>query len=178
MSSNEKLLAVDFKEKRITGVMVQYYTACKTELWFFANNISYNEEDDNIQIGRLLHKNAFEREKKEVQIDNCISIDYVKNNKNEVVVHEIKKSSKLLNPVRDQVLYYIWYLKKKGIDSSAVITYPKERKTQKIILSKDEENRIEGIVDDIENIIKLPNPPTPIKKSYCKNCSYFTLCWC
>lgn len=178
MTADEMLLTDGFKEKRITGVMVQYYTSCKTELWFFANNISYNEEDDNIRIGRLLHKNSFEREKKEVQIDNCISIDYVKNGKNEIVIHEIKKSSKLLNPVRDQVLYYIWYLKRKGINSSAVITYPKERKTQKIVLTKEEENRIEQIINDIGHIIKLSSPPTPVKKTYCKNCSYFTLCWC
>jgi CRISPR-associated exonuclease Cas4 len=169
---------IDFDNNRITGVMVQYYTACKTELWFFANNISYNDEDDDIRIGRLLHKNSFENEKKEVQIDNCISIDYIKNDKKEVVIHEIKKSSKLLEPVRDQVLFYIWFLKKKGISSSAVITCPKERKKQKITLSKDEEVRIENILEDIKNIISLPRPPPPKKKLYCKKCSYFHLCWC
>ena len=109
---------IDSNNSRVTGVMVQYYTACKTELWYFANNISYNDEDENIRIGRMIHKDSFENEKKEIQIDNCISIDYVKNEKNDVVIHEIKKSSKLIEPVKDQVLFYMWYLKNKGIQYS------------------------------------------------------------
>lgn len=169
---------IDLNNSRITGVMVQYYTACKTELWYFANNISYNDEDENIRIGRLIHKDSFENEKKEIQIDNCISIDYVKNEKNDVVIHEIKKSSKLMEPVKDQVLYYMWYLKNKGIKTRAIITFPKERKKQKIILSSDDEKRIENILIDIRNIISLSSPPPPKKKLYCKRCSYFNLCWC
>ena len=36
---------------RVTGVMVQYYVACKRELWFFANQINMNYDNDDISIG-------------------------------------------------------------------------------------------------------------------------------
>lgn len=60
-------------DKRITGVMVQYYVACKTELWYFANYVEYNEEDENIRKGRLIHEESFKKEKKNIGIDNTIS---------------------------------------------------------------------------------------------------------
>lgn len=41
---------VDTSDLRITGVMVRYYAACKTELWYFASHMSYNGEDENIKM--------------------------------------------------------------------------------------------------------------------------------
>lgn len=168
------------RAKNITGVMVQYYTACKTELWYFANHISYNDEDENIKIGRLIHEESFKQQKKKnIQIDNSISIDYIKTNSGEVVIHEIKKSSRLEAPVRSQVLYYLWYLKNKGIAASAMIIYPKERRRkQALYLSKTEEENIKNSLTEINQIIRLDKPPTPSKKPYCRRCSYFELCWC
>ncbi|MGH9953636.1 MAG: CRISPR-associated protein Cas4 [Nitrososphaeraceae archaeon] len=170
----------DANDLRITGVMMQYYTACKTELWYFANHISYNDEDENIKIGRVIHEQSFNRQKKNISIDNTISIDYIKSNSaNGIVVHEIKKSSKLVEPVRMQVLYYLWYLKKKGIsNSSAIITYPKERRKEVIHISASDESTIENILSNIKQIVKEGTPPQPMKKPYCKKCSYYHLCWC
>jgi CRISPR-associated exonuclease Cas4 len=170
----------DANDLRITGVMVQYYAACKTELWYFANHISYNDEDENIKIGKVIHEQSFSRQKKNISIDSTISIDYVKSNsKNGIVIHEIKKSSKLAEPVRMQVLYYLWYLRKKGISHiSAIITYPKERRKEELHISPSEENTIENILSDIKQIVKKSTPPQPIKKPYCKKCSYYQLCWC
>jgi CRISPR-associated exonuclease Cas4 len=169
--------AIDFK---ITGVMIQYYVACKTELWYFANHISYNDEDENIKIGRFVHERSFNSLKKNILIDDTISIDYVKRNSpNGIVIHEIKKSSKLREPAKMQTLYYLWYLKKKGIpNSSATITYPKERRKEEIHISASEESTIENILFDIRQIVKESTPPQPVKKPYCKKCSYYQLCWC
>ena len=61
---------------RITGVMVQYYISCQRELWFFAHGINMNFEDENILIGRLLHETTYRREKKNILIDDTISIDF------------------------------------------------------------------------------------------------------
>lgn len=164
-------------EMRVTGVMVQYYMACKTELWFFANNIDYNEEDQNIKIGRLIHRESFKGEKKNVMIDNSIALDYVKGSSGALIVYEVKKSSRLEEPARKQVLYYLWYLKKMGIGATAMITYPKERRREQIILTKDDEIEMESIIHDIKHVVSLSRPPPPYKKPYCRKCSYFHLCW-
>ena len=48
----------------ITGVMVQYYIACKRELWFFANQINMNYNNDDISIGRHIHEKSFSRKRR------------------------------------------------------------------------------------------------------------------
>lgn len=55
---------------KVTGVMVQYYVACKRELWFFANQINMNYDNEDIQMGRLLHEKTFSREKKSINFGN------------------------------------------------------------------------------------------------------------
>lgn len=160
---------------RVTGIMVQYYKVCKRELWLFAHQINY--ESNYITWGRLIHQGSYSREKKNILIDDTISPDFLRKRGNMVVV-EIKKSSKLEEPVRYQVLYYLWYLKQKGIDAEGGIVYPKERKKEKVILTRDIEEEILQIIKDIEEIVRRSAPPEPIKKPYCKKCSYYELCWC
>lgn len=161
---------------KITGVMVQYYIACKRELWFFANHINMNYDNVCIQLGRLIHEKSFSQEKKNISIDNIISFDFIKK-KGNIVVFEIKKSSRLEEPVRWQLYYYLWYLKQKGIEAEGILTYPKERKREKVTLKKEIEERFPEILKDIESIVKEQNPPKPEKKPYCKKCTYYELCW-
>ena len=161
---------------KITGVMVQYYIACKRELWFFANHINMNYDNVYIQLGRLIHEKSFSQEKKNISIDNIISFDFIKK-KGNIVVFEIKKSSRLEEPVRWQLYYYLWYLKQKGIEAEGILTYPKERKREKVTLKKEVEERFPEILKDIESIVKEQNPPKPEKKPYCKKCTYYELCW-
>ncbi|MBD3190791.1 MAG: Dna2/Cas4 domain-containing protein, partial [Candidatus Heimdallarchaeota archaeon] len=134
---------------KITGVMVQYYATCKRELWFFAHGINQNYEDENILIGRWMHKKSFEQEKKSILIDNTISIDFIKRGK-ELLVFELKKSSKLPIGVRMQILYYLWYLKKKkGINAKGIISYPKEKRREEVVLGEMEQKRIEQALKEI-----------------------------
>ena len=162
---------------KITGVMVQYYVACKRELWFFLNQINMNYEDENIIIGRHIHEDSYSREKKNILIDETIALDYVKKEKG-ITVFEIKKSSKLEEPVRYQLYYYLYYLKhEKGIDAKGRIVYPKERKTEEVVLTPPIEKEIEEIIKGIEKIAQMDKPPEARRKPYCKRCSYYELCW-
>ena len=162
---------------RITGVMVQYYVACKRELWFFLNQINMNYDDDNIIMGRHIHKESYKREKKNIVIDGTISLDYVKK-EDGITVFEIKKSSKLEDPVRYQLYYYLYYLKKeKGVIAKGKIVYPKERKIEELELTPEVEKEIEEILSGIEEVAKMDRPPEAVRKPYCKKCSYYELCW-
>lgn len=158
----------------ITGVMVQYYKACKRELWFFAHQINMNYESDDIAVGRLIHEKSFNREKKNVNLGD-IAFDFVKEN-GEPTIYEIKKSSKLVEPVRYQLYYYLWYVKRMGTEAKGILVYPKDKKREKLRLTPKIEKEISSIVYDIPLVIAQPTPPYAQKKPYCKRCSYYELC--
>lgn len=159
---------------RISGVMVQYYIACKRELWFYANQINMNYNSDDISIGRHIHERSFSREKKNINLGN-IAFDFVKTgDKN--VIFEIKKSSKLEEPVRYQLYYYLWNAKKMGKEMDGMLVYPEEKKREKLLLTQEKEEEIKEIVQDIPNVVSQPSPPPVIIKPYCKRCTYYELC--
>jgi len=161
---------------RITGVMVQYYVACKRELWFFAHHINMNVYNELIALGRLIHEQSYADEQKSILIDDTISIDFIKKRK-DLIVFEIKKSSRLEKPVFYQLMYYLWYLKQKGIKARGYLVYPKERKRKQVVLTPEFEQEIERILNDIPNIVMQETPPPPERKPYCKRCSYYEFCW-
>lgn len=159
---------------RVTGVMIQYYVACKRELWFFSKQINMNYDNEDILIGRMIHEKSYSRNNKSINFGD-IAVDFI-NNKN-LTVFEVKKSSKLEEPVRWQLYYYLWYIKKfTGKDVNGVILYPTERKREEVKLTRDIEREIERILDDIKKIIEEKNPPPPVFKPYCRRCSYYEFC--
>lgn len=161
-------------QNHITGVMIQYFFTCHRELWFFGNRLNMNYEDENIKIGRQIQKESYNRETKDVLIDNTISIDFMEE-KN--IICEIKKSSILEKPKKMQLKYYLWYLKNnKGLELEGMLKYPSERKKVEISLSKKDEKKIEEALQKIPKILDKPNPPAPIEKPYCQNCSYYEFC--
>ena len=161
---------------KITGVMVQYYKACKRKLWFYANQINMNYEDENISIGRLIHETSYPDERKNIIIDNTIAIDFIKK-EGEQLIFEVKKSSKLKIPTLYQVYYYLWYLKnKKEININGMLVYPKEKKREEISLTPEIEKEIEFIVQDIPKILEQKTPPKAENKKYCRKCSYYEFC--
>jgi len=162
---------------KITGVAVQYYVACKRELWFFMNQINMNDFDDNILIGRYIHENTYKKEKKNIMIDDTINVDFIKNQK-EITIYEIKKSSKLEKPIKYQLYYYLYYVKHNfGIELKGKLVFPKERKVEELFLTTEVETEIEEIIKGIEEIAKMEIPPPPEKKPFCKGCSYYDFCW-
>jgi len=158
----------------ITGVMVQYYKSCPRELWFYAHQINMNYNDENVKIGKLIHEESFKGYRKDIQFGN-ISFDIVVTGKKEAII-EIKKSSKLIEPAKYQLYYYLWYAKRNGVNLTGILVYPKEKKREEINLTEDIEKEIENIIIRIKEIVSLEKPPPTIKKPYCKNCSYYELC--
>ena len=50
----------------ITGVMVQYYYTCRRELWFYANRINMNYDNDDIEIGRQIQRESYDDNRKNI----------------------------------------------------------------------------------------------------------------
>jgi CRISPR-associated exonuclease Cas4 len=77
-----------------------------------------------------------------------------------------------------QVKYYINVLEEKGITGvSGEIDYPKLREKVKVELTNADRDKLLEIKTDIERIITLSIPPEVINKPFCKQCSYYDLCY-
>lgn len=163
------------KTAKITGTQINYLFICHSKLWFFSHHLQMEHSSDLVATGKFIHENTYEREKKEIRLDE-ISIDFVR--KGDVIeLHEVKKSQKMEKAHTMQVLYYLYVLKKKGISATAVIDYPVIRQRTHIQLDELGEAEIERAILEVRSIIHLPIPPTPKRVVYCPKCAYYDLCW-
>jgi CRISPR-associated exonuclease Cas4 len=161
---------------QIAGTQVNYYFTCKRELWFFSHGIRMEQESDLVRLGKLIDESAYERKEKGFDIDGTILIDWIDSNTG--VIHEVKKSDSMEEAHRWQVLYYLWYLKRKGVTGlSGEIDYPKLRQKIQVELTPELELQMEEILGKITGVISEDCPPTRMKRSFCRTCSYFELCW-
>ncbi|AKB19485.1 CRISPR-associated protein Cas4 [Methanosarcina sp. WWM596] len=160
---------------RITGVKVNYYHICKTKLWLFSHNINLERGDDNVALGKILHEDRYKKNLKNITIDG-ISIDFVKTGKR-TEIHEIKKSKKMDAADRAQLLFYLYYLKKRGFDAVGILNYPLLNKTEKIEMNAEDEANIEREIEEIKKIV-LSSMPAPMHKKICLKCAYQEFCFC
>lgn len=86
--------------------------------------------------GKDVHEDSYGRNKKEITIDNKITLDW----REDGVIHEVKLTDKMEAAHQFQLLYYIYYLKQKGVsDLCGQIDYPKLRQTQEVFLTPEKE---------------------------------------
>ena len=83
------------------------------KLWFFANEIQLENENEDVIIGKLIDENSYSRELKHVLIDNTVNIDFIKEWK---ILHEVKKRKSIEEAGIWQLKYYIYFLKERGIN--------------------------------------------------------------
>lgn len=161
---------------KITGTEINYLYVCPRKLWFYTHGISMEQNSIKVEIGKEVHDESLKSKKTEILIDNTIRIDYIDN---ELAIHEIKLSKAMDTASKYQLLYYIYYLEKKGIGcKKGVIHYPKARKTETIEINDKDRMEIDEAIADIERIKMLKSPPKADKDKKCKSCSYYELCFC
>lgn len=166
---------------KFTGQQVKYYAFCHRRLWLFSHDIAMEKENEDVQKGTLLDENSYQREHKAINIDDRIVIDWVGHKLEDdgtLTLHEVKKSKSFDQAHRLQVLYYIFYLKKKGVVARGVIDYPLIKKTEKVELTTEAESEVERVLDGIKAVVEQPQaPPRLDNKRLCEKCAYFELCW-
>ena len=159
---------------RITVLHIYYYFVCKRKLWYFINGLSMESENEDVKLGKLLDENSYKNSDKHIVIDGVINIDYIAEHR---ILHEIKKSRKIEEAGIWQLKYYLYYLKKRGVDGfSGRIDYPLMKKTLKVELLDDDEAEIERICKEIVSISENISVPEIEKKSICKKCAYYEFC--
>jgi CRISPR-associated exonuclease Cas4 len=141
-----------------------------------ARHLVPDEDDANIEIGRFIHETAYRREKKEINLGHA-KIDLLKMENGELVVGEIKKSSRHLKSARMQLLFYLLQLKKMGIQARGELLFPTEKKKEDVILNEKNETEIYEIIEKIKEISSQEYPPPPVKIKYCRPCAYSEFCW-
>ena len=83
------------------------------------------QQSDRVFLGKLLDESAYPREKKRnITLDNLISIDILDNN----TIQEVKYGKTLEKLATMQLAYYLFYLRKFGIEREGLLTYPRLRK--------------------------------------------------
>lgn len=160
---------------RVTGVMVYYYFVCKRKLWYFANEISMEAENEDVMLGKLLDEDSYKRNDKHINIDDVINIDFVKT---PCELHEVKKSRSIEAAGIWQVKYYIYYLKNRGVDGiTATIDYPLLRKKVIVSFSEEDEKELDRILIEIAGICGSDKVLAVENKKICSNCAYHDLCF-
>jgi CRISPR-associated exonuclease Cas4 len=163
---------------KVTGTHIHYYFNCHRQLWLFANGVNMEQTSDTVYEGKLLHETSYERRSNrfsEVEIGS-VKIDYF--DQQNKVIHEIKKSSKLIESHIWQVKYYIWVFEQAGIEGvTGILEYPKEHKTEEVFLNESDRIYLYGLLVKIDKLIHQERCPPLLKKPKCRNCSYFDFCY-
>lgn len=158
----------------ISGLHVQYFLVCKRKLWLYSKQLGFEEGHEKILEGKILHDRSYNyADRKELMVEDSFKVDVLDGE----YVREIKLSRKMTEADRYQLLYYLYQLKKRGLIRKGLISYTKERRTEEIVLTDEEEKKIQEMEHQIEEIIAMENVPKLTEKPYCKSCAYFDFCF-
>jgi CRISPR-associated exonuclease Cas4 len=141
-----------------------------------AREIHPDQEDPFIEIGRILSEESYKREKKNIYLEGMI-IDVMKVKDGEVIIGEVKKSSRFEKAAKMQLSFYLLKLKKMGIEAKGELLFPREKKKVEVILTDEIENELKIAEEKIKSIINLDKPPEAKKIKFCKNCAYEEFCF-
>lgn len=162
----------------VSATLINLYHICHRELWLHANEIRMEKTSEVVEDGKLLHEVSYlERSGKyrEITVGNS-KIDFY--DPKEKVVHEIKRSNKAESAHTAQVKYYIYLLEERGIFGvTGILEYPRLRLREEVLLTDADRSQIPLWQADIQRIISSERCPPVINKPFCKQCSYYELCY-
>ena len=162
----------------INATLINLYHVCKREMWLHANGIRMEQTSDLVSEGKLIHETSYPQRAErytELEIDGSVIDFYDTKNK---VIHEVKKSDSVEKAHEWQMKYYIWLLKKNGVEgATGMIEYPKLRETTKVALTDEDAGYLEKLIMEIENIVVSETCPSRIEVKMCKKCSYYEFCY-
>lgn len=150
---------------------------CKRQAWLISHGIEGFQKNVYLDLGRLVHEEAYDRYKHEQIVLEGAKIDVIYKGKQAAVIGEIKLSSRRMKEAKMQLLYYCYILKRKGLEYTAELLIPKEKKRIKVELDRDAEKEIEEKLSELREIIKLPTPPAAERTRSCGKCAYEEFCW-
>ena len=171
----------------INATLISYYFYCQRRMWLHSNGIRMEHASEVVAEGRLIGETTYQhRPAKYTEIE--ISFQYAKDilltckldyyDAKNKIVHEVKKSDSKEIAHEWQVKFYLWVLLLNGIErATGILEYPKFRETKEIFLSDADIEELKTIVVNANDILSGEAIPPKIQIKYCKNCSYYELCY-
>ncbi len=141
-----------------------------------ARQLEPAQENPFIELGRLLSEESYKRDRKEIRLDNIV-IDILRKDDEQVVIGEVKKSSRFEKSAMMQLAFYLSRIRDMGVEAKGELLFPKERKRIDVTLSPEIENELKSAEEDIRKIVSCESPPEARKNRYCKSCGYNEFCW-
>lgn len=141
-----------------------------------AHELNPYQDNTLMELGRLIHEESYSREKKEFETAG-MKIDIIGKKDGRLLVGEIKKSDRFLESATMQLSFYLFQLRKMGIEARGELLIPKSKKRIAVDLSEQLSKKIERITSEILDIIGKPYPPPVEKCQYCRNCAYREYCF-
>jgi CRISPR-associated exonuclease Cas4 len=165
------------EEMRLTGTVFYNYVICPRKAWLMQYQIDPEREHDLLSLGRLNTEEHYQRSTKELSLPEGIKLDQIRKEGNELVIGEIKKSSRVLEASILQLAYYLSRLEDHGVEARGEILIPKERK--KILVRLDEKMlaKLSRTAEEIRGLLTKTHPPKAKRLKYCPNCAYAEFCW-
>ncbi|HIE12670.1 MAG TPA: CRISPR-associated protein Cas4 [Desulfotomaculum sp.] len=175
MEANE-LLSTAAADLRLIGSHVQAFMVCPREAWLMSRQICPDEDNVYLELGRLVQRQSYSRERKEVHLGH-LALDLVRRGGKNLVVAEIKKSSRAETAARMQLAFYLYELKQMGIEAEGELLFPQERYRERVVLDDALAAAVEELKRQIRALILRPVPPPPVRIKFCGKCAYNEFCW-
>lgn len=164
------------KQVGVGGTLIWYYFICKRQVWLISHQLTPDQDDTNIVIGRLIDRTSYGREKKELVVGSS-KMDIFSIVDGQLVIGEVKKSSRYRDSARMQLAFYLKELAERGIEATGELRFPEEKKRETVELDPKLREELDRVERDILRIVYLDSPPTPEKIKWCRKCAYADFCW-
>ena len=163
-------------EIRVTGSLVQAYTVCPRQAWLASRQICPDEDNVYLALGRLIDQQSYGREKKEIRLGH-LCLDLIRRGKKQLVIGEVKKSSRAREAAKLQLAFYLHELAEMWIEAEGELLFPEERRKERVLLDEAMSQQITEIKEAITALVNEKQPPPPNKNRRCPKCAYAELCW-
>jgi CRISPR-associated exonuclease Cas4 len=163
-------------EIHFTGTLYYNYALCSRKAWLMYYQIEPEHEHDLLDQGRLNQLEHYERSKKEWELPG-IHIDQIRQEGDEWILSEVKKSSSGMEASILQLSYYLSRVEEEGMKAKGEVLIPKERERVEVILDDHTKAILLKATADIEQLLSQQKPPNVKWLKICPNCAYSEFCW-
>ncbi len=167
---------MEASEINVTGTLMWYYYICQRQVWLMAHQINPDQDHNLLDYGRFLQEKAYPRDKKEITVGH-LKFDLLRKQDGQIVIGEVKKTSKYEKSATMQLALYLYELRELGIDARGELLFPEEKKRIQVELTPELVEALEKAKGEILKIVYAEKPPKAVKIRLCRNCAYGDFCW-
>ncbi len=160
----------------VSGTLVWYYYICPREVWLIGHQITPDQDDANLYLGRFIQEYSYPRERKELAVGHS-KMDVFRTAGGDLIIGEVKKTSRYRQSARMQLAFYLYELRQRGVTAKGELRFPRERQREEVLLDEETEKALDLAKREILRILYLSQPPQPVKIKFCKKCAYAEFCW-